>query len=272
MSWIPSPSVNVASLASALVLAVVAFLWLSGEPSPPTPNEREPELGDAAPLIPLGAISFAGFTDHRRELAAEPYYSLLDRAKQNDPRSLKAAAEREVAYVQLLDNPDRYRGRILGIRGRARRLLEFPAGPNRHGFKSIYEAWIFTKEAGPNPYVAILAEKPSGIPFGADINEPCEVHGYFLGWWRHRTQDERRTSSPVLLARQLDEVVHHAAAPTLLARSAGAIFLGAGLIAIVVGVAAWRGGKRPKRLAHVDDAPDLLFEESPAGMERSRGR
>jgi hypothetical protein len=169
-------------------------------PRTPPVQVAAPDLDPNASLQAVAIERLEEFRDHSGTMAAEPFYYLLDLARRSSPTEMLREARSDCSYVQLLDAPDKYRGQLIALRGTLRRLIEVDAATNAAGIHTQYEGWLFTATAGRNPYVVIVADRPIGLPFGADVHAPAEVAGYFLGWWRHSTQNDERTSSPVIIA------------------------------------------------------------------------
>ncbi len=143
----------------------------------------------------------ADFVDHSLELDPDPYFYLLDLARHNPADWLEKNARRDVTLAHLLRDPEKYRGQLIALSGRLRRLIRDEFDDNDYGFQMRYEGCVYTDEGGRTPYIVIVAEPPTGMPLG-NIFEHVTVAGYFLGWWRHDTQEGKRYSSPVLLARR----------------------------------------------------------------------
>lgn len=115
----------------------------------------------------------------RRE-EASAYYRLLDHAQKVSPTELERAGATDVLYINLMTESQRYRGEPVTIQGDLWRLYEFQAGPNERGFKTLYEAWIFTADSDKHPYRVICTSLPRGLHPGDNLRESVRVTGYFF--------------------------------------------------------------------------------------------
>lgn len=111
---------------------------------------------------------------------SDAYYRLLGHVQQVAPDELELASTTETQYLNLMTEPDRFRGEPLTIQGDLWRLYEFDAGPNDLGLTTLYEAWIFTGDSQPHPYRVVCTRLPHTLTPGEDIRRPVRVTGYFF--------------------------------------------------------------------------------------------
>ncbi len=111
---------------------------------------------------------------------SDAYYRLLGHVQRVAPDELELASTTETQYVNLMTEPDRFRGEPLTIQGDLWRLYEFDAGPNDLGLTTLYEAWIFTGDSQPHPYRVVCTRLPHTLTPGEDIRRPVRVTGYFF--------------------------------------------------------------------------------------------
>lgn len=111
---------------------------------------------------------------------SEAYYRMLGHVQRVAPDELELASTTETQYVNLMTEPDRFRGEPLTIQGDLWRLYEFDAGPNDLGLTTLYEAWIFTGDSQPHPYRVVCTRLPHTLTPGEDIRRPVRVTGYFF--------------------------------------------------------------------------------------------
>jgi hypothetical protein len=222
---------------------------------------QSPGSPDAMDVRSVELTRLGDFVDHSIELDAAPYLYLLDLARHNPAEWLEKNARRDVTLAHLLRDPDKYRGQVIALSGRLRRLVRDEFDDNEYGFQMRYEGCVYTDEGGRTPYIVIVAEPPTGMPLG-NIFEHVTVAGYFLGWWRHDTQEGKRYSSPVLLARRF-----HWQAPPALRPDAEwtntyglAVGVAIAILSIITAVLVMRR-TRPTPVATTDPAP--LFFEAP---------
>ena len=115
----------------------------------------------------------------RRDEAAA-YFRLLDHVKHVSPADLERAAVPDVQYINLMTEPDRFRGEPITIQGDLWRLYEFEAGPNDRGLTTLYEAWIFTGDSSNHPYRVVSTSLPHTLTPGENLRKPVRVTGYFF--------------------------------------------------------------------------------------------
>ncbi|GEM_PF-4494129 len=223
---------------------------------------RPPDVSTAIGIRSVELSRLADFVDHSLELDPDPYYYLLDLARHNPADWIEKNARRDVTLAHLLRDPDNYRGQAIALRGRLRRLVRDEFDDNEYGFQMRYEGCVYTDEGGRTPYIVIVAEPPTGMPLG-NIFEHVTVAGYFLGWWRHDTQESKRYSSPVLLARRFRWQAPPALRPDAEWTNTYGLAVGVAIaiLSIITAVLVMRR-TRPTPVATTDPAP--LFFEAPA--------
>ncbi len=240
---------------------------VSASMKPDEPVES-PESNESVHAVELSRLS--DFQDHTRSFEPEPYYYLLDLARRNPARWMDEHARRDVTWSHLLRDPDKYRGQLIFLKGRLRRLIEDDAGENEFGIAKRYEGWLYTDEGGQFPYAVIASEPPTGMPLGS-IYEWVSVSGYFLGWYRYTTQEGKPHAAPILLACRFHWHKQPPSRPDL-----GLGFAGGLLIASAVGAAflvfiflALRKSPSRHATASTDSGDSFIFEELPAEPSKS---
>ena len=146
-------------------------------------------------------------TDLDRDLPPALYYHFLDKARKAQVSQLISDARRDVTFSHLYrdprEDPKKYRGQLVQVKGTVRRALAFDVPPNAYGLTKRYELWIFTEDSGKFPWVVELTDLPPGFPLGSEIQEKVESAGFFLKLWAYRAQDGFR-SAPLLLGHGLN--------------------------------------------------------------------
>ena len=161
----------------------------------------------------------------------EPWYQLLGILHNSDAETLAAGSVGELIAVQLLEQPDVYRGRLVDVRGTARQaiasdplsarldsqellrmyfhpLTEFPAFALRTAitqrFLPDYHRVVVQQPGAAVPIVVFTLGVPDGFPTGAAISEPVAVSGgYFFKNWLYAAEDGIGVA-PVVLAREIE--------------------------------------------------------------------
>lgn len=110
-------------------------------------------------------------------------------------------------FPDIFKNSSRYKGRLVTLTGRVRKLIHYPAEKNEYGIKTLYEAWLFTDDSQQNPTVIICTEVPpelkDGLPNGTDVIDHVTVTGYLFKMYVYNAQDTTRVA-PLILAGQLE--------------------------------------------------------------------
>ena len=133
---------------------------------------------------------------------SEVFYWLLDHARRVPTATMEQAAEREVQYINLMTEPDRYRGEPITIEGDLWRLYEFTARPNAYGVTKLYEGWVFTGDSSHHPYRIVCTSLPTGVEPGENLRKPVRITGYFFKREGYRSNGGVHVA-PTLLARRI---------------------------------------------------------------------
>lgn len=171
----------------------------------PAGDSAQATIPEKTPVADLPFL-MESVVDLDRDLPPALYYHFLDKARQTDSVRLIGDARRDVTFSHLYrdprNDPAKYRGQLLGLRGTVRRALAYDLDKNAYGLTKRYELWIFTPDSGKFPWVVQLTELPPDFPLGNDLREEVETAGYFLKLWAYRAQDGFR-SAPLLLGHGL---------------------------------------------------------------------
>lgn len=132
----------------------------------------------------------------------DAWFQLLDVLRGADRQELAAASVGRVTYVQMLQQPDVYRGRLVTVRGIMRRANRVPAPDNDYGIEHYYQTWITPQDDPNNLVVAYCLQLPEGFPIGMKLEESVELAGFFFKRWVYPAQDKPRTA-PVVLAKSV---------------------------------------------------------------------
>ena len=161
-----------------------------------------------------------GILDEERD----PYYRILKHAREIDYQKQKALARRNLkerhsetkyrdspledfpTFVDLFKNPERYRGKLVTLRGYLHRLETYKASKNDFGIETQHEAWLFTDKSQSNPTVIVCTSIPEGLSSGPNQGELIEnvtVTGYFFKLYGYPARDAKRIA-PLLLAQKIE--------------------------------------------------------------------
>jgi hypothetical protein len=145
------------------------------------------------------------------------YIDALNFSHYTSNKGFAKAAQRDVTFSHVLQNMDRYRGTVMHIEGRLKRINRFDPLPEmaRAGVNDLYEAWVFPEYLGGKPFCVRFTEWPAGLSrklLGQPkIDLPIRVSfdGYLFKKFSYVANDGRNSEreapmllghSPVLLA------------------------------------------------------------------------
>jgi hypothetical protein len=136
------------------------------------------------------------------------YAEVLALANYTSDRAFRRAADADVTYYNLFTDPAQYRGDVVRIEGRLRRLLRWKPPPEAaaKGVNNLYEAWLFNDDAGyGNPFCVVFTELPPGLA-PRDKFEPAvpvSFAGYFFKKFRYQAPDKKWRDAPLLIGHTL---------------------------------------------------------------------
>jgi hypothetical protein len=190
-------------LAAILMAGWSYAVWRAVAPPRPEPP-KPPTAGQLAKLPPPDdSIELQGVQDKERLTAHESlgYAMLVRRARETPSDKLAAASRHDVVISQIITRPARYRGLPIHLEGTARRVLSQEADGTRVFPKGkFYEAYVFTTESYPYPYIFVFEDAPSKLPVGADVWERLAFEGYFFKLMPYIAGDKPRFA-PLLIGR-----------------------------------------------------------------------
>jgi hypothetical protein len=158
------------------------------------PEERASYYGllNHARTVPLSAQR-----QRARDVAAESRH-LFESAPGNSRREFRPFAE-------VVLHPERFRGLPITLSGHIQRLDEIDAGENDFGMVATYQAYLFTGDSRPLPWVIVATQVDADLPRPAK-GRPTDhvvVTGYFHKLWRYETADGH-WAAPLILAGRIE--------------------------------------------------------------------
>lgn len=137
-----------------------------------------------------------------RKDEAESFYWLLDHSRRVPSRKMEKAGLTDVQYINLMTEPNRFRGEPVTIEGDLWRLYEFDASENTYDVNRVYEGWVFTGESANHPYRIVCTSLPKGIEPGENMRIPVRLTGYFYKLEGYRSSAGVHVA-PTLLAKRM---------------------------------------------------------------------
>lgn len=123
------------------------------------------------------------------DLEASAYVQFVHMANQTSEEAFLTGARKELTYADLMRQPKTYRGDVLEISGRLRRLraLPSPLALQNLGVPTLYEGWVFQEIYGPHPIAFICTQLPQGVHPFEKGNIPVVFQGYFFKKYRYKS-------------------------------------------------------------------------------------
>lgn len=202
--------------------------------SPGVPERRDHGVEGPGTIRPEDLAAIQDDTPFRRA-ERDAWFGLLGFLKSATPTQLQRGSLGPVTFVQLFQQPQEYRGRIVSIRGTVRRAHRVSAPANKAGIAEYYQLWVQPSEHPSDPIVVYALELPKGFPTGMGVTEEVTITGIFFKRWSYKAQDSLRTA-PVLLSRSVDWTPSERLAGRQRTRSVPSPWLALGLGAAIAGV------------------------------------
>ncbi|GIX04897.1 MAG: hypothetical protein KatS3mg114_0766 [Planctomycetaceae bacterium] len=137
-----------------------------------------------------------------RAKEATAFYGILRMLARLPQQVLEHAADREALYINLMTDPERYRGRPVTIQGDMWRCYPVPIRDTTAGLSQLYEGWIFTADSGTHPYRVVCTALGMGLKTGEHLRVPVKVTGIFFKREGYRTPGGLHVA-PTLLAKRI---------------------------------------------------------------------
>ena len=166
------------------------------------PPEREQNGSPVAPLRDFDRRSLEAVRDDTtfRDEEKAAWFGLFSLLEEANPKSLEKASLGKVAYVQLFDQPDVYRGKVVTLGGTIRQALYRTAPENDSGIEGYYKMVLEPDDGSENPILVYALELPRGFPTGIRVDAKVRFSGVFFKRWIYLAGDGIR-SAPVVLAK-----------------------------------------------------------------------
>jgi hypothetical protein len=196
------------------------------------------------------------------------YNYLLVHARKFSAADLRKEARADLTFVHLWEEPAKYRGELITLKGHLRRLLRLDPTPlaAKEGVPAIYEGWLYADGNYTNPYCILASEIGSGLQPGQKIDREVTYAGYFFKRYRYPAGDGWR-DAPLLIGRSIEPAQEAAEpVPSLI----GSVYLPVifGILGVTVLLAlglAWRLRSSDRK---VRDRLEQIRNEQP-GREQS---
>jgi len=252
------------------------------------PIKPRPVVADTAPAVePAPSLPPAPIAEIRPDLlktiedntyfrTAEKdawfhFFELLQKEKVNPAQAV------DVEYIQLVDQPNVYRGKLVTVRGTARQISKEKPADNDLGLTSYYRVVIQPADGANWPIILYCLELPKGVSPGDDLSLGVKVTGLFFKKLSYKWRDGLGIA-PVVLARNFSTSADVVASASKPASSDEAPVSGDATISIdyamnrqdafqeILSLAGWN----PERLAKFDAGASLTEYQRPEALQLLR--
>jgi hypothetical protein len=202
---------------------------------PPLPPEFMARVRDSRGLPVLSANLNKVPGQEFDEIDA--YLDAVHRAHSYSAAAFANSARQDVTYAHLWNEPHKYRGQVVHVEGRLKRVRRFDPGMmlSQAGVQDLYEGWIFAAEQyGANPVCTIFTDLPDGVPVAEDVQVSVAFDGYFFKKYRYKAGDSKPGEArevPLLIGRAPVVQQSPAAATVPVSSAFGSVLTG--LLALV---------------------------------------
>jgi hypothetical protein len=140
----------------------------------------------------------------------DAWYEFLSRAAQTPTQTFFRAGRKDVTYAHLFNEPKKYRGEVIFLKGKLYRVRKYDAPltlQTSANIRSYYEGWVFCEDYGANPFCILFTELPPGVEVAEQMDVPVEFAGYFYKKYRYKAGDNfkntERRDAPLLIGHGL---------------------------------------------------------------------
>jgi hypothetical protein len=172
-----------------------AGYWVLRDPShvPPLDHKYFHAVHDRRPL-PTAVEDSEAQTQE-----AFVYYEAVRKANETSADLFLKDARPEVTFAHVFQEPSRYRGEVVAIKGHLRRVRRFEPMEmvKSKDLKDLYECWLYNDEYGVgNPVCVICTKLPPGIKVTETVKGDVRVTfaGYFFKLFRYKAPDTKKPS------------------------------------------------------------------------------
>jgi hypothetical protein len=174
-----------------------------------TESEEQALVGFQTTLLALTRTRIEDDTIFR-PAEREIWFHELARVRDTSPEKLLKESRGQIAYLQLFNQPDDYRGQVITVAGTVKLAYRVQAPPNYLGIEQYYVFWLHPSGGPTSPIVVYALAAPPGFPPIKDkdadaattkLHEELQVTGVFFKRWAYLAKDGDATyTAPLLIA------------------------------------------------------------------------
>ncbi|MCA9065599.1 MAG: hypothetical protein KDA96_21170 [Planctomycetaceae bacterium] len=122
--------------------------------------------------------------------------------------SIREAPSRFSMFVDLVRNPEEWKGEMVSLSGHVRRVIAYPGDDILFEGRMLYELWLYTDDSQNLPTVIVTPHLPPDFPRSADSVDHVSVTGCFFKLYAYHGIDSSDTGmrrlAPLLLCGRID--------------------------------------------------------------------
>jgi len=146
---------------------------------------------------------------HLRPQEHEAWFNLLGVLRDAPQEELEAASLGGIGFVQLYEQPNVYRAKLVDAKGTLKRAFDITPPRNEAGIERYYQLWVFPEGGPMNPIIVYSLELPEGMSTSRtedggirNLREPVELTGFYFKNKAYQA-GEQILSSPLILAKTI---------------------------------------------------------------------
>jgi hypothetical protein len=156
---------------------------------PPLSTYKLADVTDSAGMPVLGKN--VGQVPDRLLGEIDVYNDAVLNAHEYSSAAFAHSARQDVTYAHLWNEPKKYRGEVVHVEGRLKRVRRYDPSLmlRQAGVRDLYEGWIFADADGANPMCIVFTDLPEGIRVAEDMDLRVAFDGYFFKKYRYKAVD-----------------------------------------------------------------------------------
>ncbi|MBX6313783.1 MAG: hypothetical protein IRY99_12830, partial [Isosphaeraceae bacterium] len=110
-------------------------------------------------------------------------------------------SRRDVFFIHLWEDPQRYRGVPIHHQGAALQVFPIDVDPKIAPGGRVFVTYVITPDSRPYPYILHFVEAPKTLPGGANLSETVAFDAFFLKIMAYHSADQKIRYAPLLVGR-----------------------------------------------------------------------
>ncbi len=176
----------------------------SKEASPPDSQKSTPPTAGLFPAVEANRLSTITDNTYFRQAEKDAWFQFFKLLQQSSAAELKAAHTISASYVQLVDRPSFYRGKLIDTYGFVRQVTEQTPAPNDLGIKAYYRVVLQPADGSSWPIFVYCLDLPPQLKVGDDqAGSYAKVTGLFFKKLSYEWKGGLGTA-PVIVANSIE--------------------------------------------------------------------